>query len=203
MDARPFGAWEEPQSVLADLLAALGSPNAATSAAALLTEFGCLEEVLGAGRWSLRRQLGWRVATAVAKLPDAERGRLLEWDRRRPLLRGRPEVERFVREFLEAVPAPALLAIYTDSRLRLVRVMDVGDACSHGSVDAAAIMRRGAAIGAAGFFLVHCRRGPHEAEASAAGVLFDPMEAPDGDVPLLGQLIVGSDEVQFVGGTYR
>lgn len=152
--APEFHLWNEPHEDLAELLRAAHVRTPGQVAARLLLSFGCLDDVLNARLRHLVRAGGWASAWALKRLPRSVRNRLIAAQSARPLLGDLGGLRRFLHEYADCLH-DEVLAIYVDSRLRLVQVKNAPSAMVAGeTIDIAALIAAGHRIGAAGFYVV-------------------------------------------------
>ena len=197
-----FHTWDEPHRVLAQLLSRLGSEQANHAAVTLLRGLGSLAAVLGASWWTVRQHAGWRVASTLRVVRPDRRRALLTRDQNRPALRCRADVQRFLSEFIDVDAGDGLTAVFVDSELRVIRVVDAHESrFGYDMADVSGLMFKGADLGAAGFFLVHhsgkVKQGSHPPPIL---VLANPHLGRSEDLPLIAQVVIAKDQITFIGG---
>lgn len=197
-----FHLWDEPQVLLAALLEDCGCRTHQAAAISLLRECGSISKVLMAPWRTLRRHAGWRAAAKLRRLPAHRLEAVRQRADARPLLDDRRKLQQFVKELSPLKPR-GLVAMYVDSELRLVKMIDA-DAYAFDTrkIDIAGPMWRGASIGAAGFFLIRfLKEGDRHCPEFRTVTNNGPR--PDGSLPLIAQLLVEEGEIHFVGGLNR
>ena len=205
IDYTTFHAWDEPQDVLAHLLGGQRKGDPRSSAAALLRQLGSFSAVLGAPWWTIRQHAGWRAAFALKRLTNNRRDALLARDQNRPCLSRREDVELFLREFTDRCDQEGLSAIFVDSGLRVVRVVDAHTSrFGYDMADVSSLMLQGSQLGASGFFLVHhCGEHANTSNRPPMLILDDPHLGASEDLPLIAQVVIAKNQVTFIGGIER
>lgn len=97
------------------------------------------------------------------------------------------------------------VAMFVDADLRLIQLFDAGaEFIEIGRLDVAPLLRRGASLGAAGFFLVHHVRVGETEQLGPSG-RFEPVRSwTDGaELPLICQIAVEPGSIAFFDGVLR
>lgn len=137
-------------------------------AAALLSEFGSLPEVLAASPAALSRCAPAPATARVGLLKDIARRLLAAPLRARPVLSGWDAVADYLRGVLAGRGREQLLGLFLDKRNRLIR----DEVLSEGTVDHVPVyprevMRRALELDAAALILAHNHPGGHDVPSSA------------------------------------
>lgn len=197
-----FHAWDEPHRVLAQLISRMGSVEANHAAVTLLRGLGSLAAVLGASWWTVRQHAGWRVASILRTVRCDQRRALLTRDQNRPALKCRADVQRFLSEFIDGDGGDGLIAVFVDSGLRVIRVVDAHESrFGYDMADVSGLMFKGADLGAAGFFLVHhSGKAEHGSHPAPILILANSHLGKNEDLPLIAQVVIAKDQITFIGG---
>jgi DNA repair protein RadC len=207
---RPFDrdqVWEgqldypSPQQKLAHFLDEIGVSQPMRTAGALIRDFGSVGAIMSASWWRLRAGVGIRVANAISASRDLMRFALTEAVASGPVISSKQEVVLLLQAELGSLRRERVIAIYVDSKLRLLRIERISDGtATHAPLDISRIIHCGLDVGASGFLLVHNHpSGDACASASdkqALGRL--GKVAADLDMTLIDALIVAGGECRSV-----
>jgi len=148
--------WNLSTQALAEFFAALGVADPATTARSLLREFPTLSDFLTASWWRLRRVVGRRLARTVMASHGLMKAMMEEKVIERPVVPRSDALIDFLQAEVGFLKHERLLALYVDSKCRLMRIERIAEGSFTGGLpDQRAIIGCALAIGAAGFILVH------------------------------------------------
>jgi DNA repair protein RadC len=148
--------WNSSAKALAEFFDALGVADPATTARSLLREFPTLSDLLSASWWRLRRVVGKRLARTVMASHELMKAMLEEQVIEGPVVPRSDALIDFLQAEVGFLKHERLLALYVDSKCRLMRIERIAEGSFTGAVpNQRAIIGCALAIGAAGFILVH------------------------------------------------
>ena len=149
----------EPRSAnhaLTNYLRVVGIAEHDLTASLLLDEFKSLPDILAASWWRLSSVGGERVADCLHAGRQLAQAALLQTVERGPLVPRSRELIDFLQFEIGFMHHERLLAIYVDTRRRLIRIEHIADGgIGEIAIDNRAIIARGLSLGASGFILVH------------------------------------------------
>lgn len=148
--------WNTSTSVLAEYLAAIGIEEPGTVAPSLIKEFGTLADVVTASWWQLRRVVGPRLARSLRASHGLMVAMLEEQVVDAPVVPRSKELVDLLHAEIGFLKHERLLALYVDSKVRLMRIEPVADGgFGQAPIDNRRVIGCALAVGASGFILVH------------------------------------------------
>jgi DNA repair protein RadC len=148
--------WRVPSRVLADLLRAIGVHEPREAASRLMNEFGSLSGLLAASRGRLCSVAGRRLADVIEASRGLMHARLLETVEDAPVVPRSRELIDMLQIDIGFLQHERLLALYVDSRLRLIQIRRIADGSwSEAAVNARRVIQYGLELGASAFILAH------------------------------------------------
>jgi DNA repair protein RadC len=125
-------------------------------AGALIRDFGSAGAVMSASWWRLRASVGIRIANAITASRQLMRIALTEAVARGPVVSGRRDVVRLLSAQLGLLRQERVIALYVDSKLRLLRIEHISDGTiSDAPLNLTRIIHCGLDVGACGLMVVH------------------------------------------------
>lgn len=167
----------------------------------LLRDFGSISGVLATSWWGLRKSVGDRLASLICSSRELTRASLVEEVAEGPVLTSRREVFRLLQSELGGLKRERVVALYLDTKLRLLRLAHVGDGSVRDApLDVPKIIHMGLDVGAAALLVVHNHPSgdpaPSQSDKSALSRL--RRIAADLDMHMVDALIVGGGQIRSV-----
>lgn len=198
--------WNSSTKALAEFLSALGIVDPGRVARSLIEEFGSLSDVLSASWWRLSRVIGRRLARTIQSSHSVMRAMLEEKIPEGPVVPRSKELIDFLQAEMGFLRHEQLLALYVDSKCRLMRVerLAVGS-FNQAPVDKRRIIGCALTIGAAAFILVHNHPSGMPTPSRADLRLTEDLKrlASSFDIELLDHLIVARGDVFSIEDCWR
>ena len=141
---------------LSDYLNSAGAEQSRRTAKALLLEFGSVGRILSASSSRLRRVVGPRLGALIHASYRLMQASLFEQVRRGPVLSRREDVLHYLQLQIGSVGHEKVMAFLLDSRLHLLRVVDLSEGnVASSSADIPRIIHLALDEGASGILIVH------------------------------------------------
>lgn len=189
--------YPSSQQVLGHFLEEIGVTQPMRMAGQLFRDFGSIGAVMSASWWRLRGTVGIRVANAISASRDLMRRALTEVVAAGPVISSRREVMMLLQAELGSLRRERLIALYVDSKLRLLRIERVSEGTRDSApFDLGRIIQSGLEVGASGMLLVHNHPSgdPASSQSDRRAISRLSSVAADLDMHLIDALVVAGGE---------